>query len=395
MAEGCYIPQYAPASFKGFVAEAMTIDYQGGRRGAEGEFPFAERGAYADLGRKLERYKMKFRFARNSHVEDARAFFLVCTSPHAGPLSHPTRGVVQAACKQVSVEDDLIEAQGVSYVNCEFVEAPDWLTGFSFLGGVSLLGFSVSPIVDAVQDIFDSFYDISGVPFFDVPKIHAVVTDAINEVRTVFVNSAGIEPDREVWTISSDLETAANDPSAGAAKIFEALSGGLASIDYYAPQGETKYEAFRSVANWAARDNATDYDAEDVIYSGLRLMAAGYMVRAALETKPRTMQEGIDQYDQVVAIFDEEIAKAIRECAPATHEALFNARIEAQKALLSRAYTLPAITSYNFHGSVPSLVASWEIYCDAKRFREIENYNPQSFPFVVGPTVYAEQPEAA
>ncbi|RPH73630.1 hypothetical protein EHM76_05065, partial [bacterium] len=42
---------YVPASFKGVQFYCVDADVEGGRRGAEGEFPFGEETAYADLGR--------------------------------------------------------------------------------------------------------------------------------------------------------------------------------------------------------------------------------------------------------------------------------------------------------------------------------------------------------
>ena len=103
MALGCYTAPYLPASFKGVPFEALTAESEHGRRGAEGEFPFGEQTAYADLGRKIRRYSLKARFVLNSHVDDSAALIAACESPGSGALAHPTRGIVNAACTSCKV----------------------------------------------------------------------------------------------------------------------------------------------------------------------------------------------------------------------------------------------------------------------------------------------------
>jgi len=83
---------YVPASFKGVGFNCTEVDIEGGRRGAEGEFPFGEITAYADLGRKIQVYHLTAVFRADDHVFDSHSLFQACQSPGPGVLVHPTRG---------------------------------------------------------------------------------------------------------------------------------------------------------------------------------------------------------------------------------------------------------------------------------------------------------------
>ena len=65
---------YAPASFKGVGFLCTVAEVDGGRRGAEGEFPFGEDTAYADLGRKIRVYHLTAVFREDDHVSELAGF---------------------------------------------------------------------------------------------------------------------------------------------------------------------------------------------------------------------------------------------------------------------------------------------------------------------------------
>src|SRR5262245_66687692 len=89
----------APASFKGVQFYCTEADVEGGRRGAEGEFPFSEITAYADLGRKIRVYHLTAEFREDNHVKDSQALFRACESPGPVILVHSTLGAVMVACR--------------------------------------------------------------------------------------------------------------------------------------------------------------------------------------------------------------------------------------------------------------------------------------------------------
>ena len=77
-----------PASFKGMGFWCTEASIEGGRRGAEGEFPFGEDTAYADLGRKIRTFNLTAVFREDDHVLDASASSSNGESPN--PVSGPS-----------------------------------------------------------------------------------------------------------------------------------------------------------------------------------------------------------------------------------------------------------------------------------------------------------------
>lgn len=388
MARGCYTPNYLPASFKGIPFEALDVSSEHGRRGAEGEFPFGESTAYADLGRRIRTYSISGRLAENSHVADAAALIAACETPGPGPLVHPTRGVVIVACRSLKISDDLENGQGVTTFDLDFVEAN--LIGNGFSLGQSVFGLSLSGLFSAVSTSFLGRYNIDAVRYYDVNEARGAASDAINVIRDRYVAETVDDTTLANWKTISDLELSADQVST-AQETIDAIAKGmnlLASKSF----GESKYEAFRSIANWGAQVSALPSmagDAQDAVYSAVRIMAAGHMARASLEIEPETIGAALAQYDQVVSIIDQEIENAKADCDNCLFLELRKFLADAQSAMLNRAYNLPSIVEYDFGGSVHSLVAAYEIFDDAKRFGEIERRNPSSWPFVVGPKVIA------
>lgn len=395
---GCYIPQFLPAAFKGVPFEAVDASSEHGRRGAEGEFPFSEQTAYADLGRRIRRYKLKARFVENSHVADAGRLIRACESPGPGTLVHPTRGVVRAACKSIRVHDELIEGVGQSIAELEFVEANEWIGGISL--AASLIGISVGPAVAAASGLFSAAYSIASIPYYAQAAATSVVQSAMWSIGRSLAGAAGISTDRTYWQVARDIEAIATSPiQAGRTETaWLGLSGGLAAIDRYATSPEAKWQAVRTVANWAAVQpmpaQTSAVPSADAVVAATRIMSAAYLARAAMEIEQATLQDALRQYDAVAVVLDQELAAARKACRDGLFMQLSDFAAEARSKLLNRAYTLPAMVQFDFGGAVSSRVAAHEIFGDAREFATIERNNATAWPFVLGPIVTAPRPSA-
>ena len=150
---------YVPASFKGVGFVCTEASIEGGRRGAEGEFPFGEDTAYADLGRKIRVFNLTAVFREDDHVSDASALYAACESPGPGILVHPTKGTHMVACRSVKISDKVEEEQGETTAELEFVEAN--ILGGSFAG--SLFGIISSGLNATSQASFYRDYNPWGV----------------------------------------------------------------------------------------------------------------------------------------------------------------------------------------------------------------------------------------
>lgn len=398
MAVACYVPQYRPFSFKGRRALDVDVSYEGGRRGAEGEFPFGENTAYADLGRRIRRFHVKVAFRENTHLADARAFFRVCESPGPGLLVHPSYGSIMAACKSIKVNDNRETSQGETTADIEFVEGNRWGSSYG-LGGL-LSGLSVVGIVGAAQTAFRAGYDAVGAPYYATRAITDSVTTTVSGIRDDLVSVVGLTDDPTVARIVHELDDVASDPvlaqSTDAAWL--GISGGLAAIDNYGKTAEAKLTAFRRIANRAAnppvRIISRAQKAHDTVAAVTRTLAAAYMARASLGQISGTMQDGFAVYDRTMALIEDEARIAYEACDNALHIGIREFVPQAQSVMLERVYGLPPLISYPFGTGVMAVVAAHEIYGDARRLASIEAHNPAGWAFMVGPDVIAPRPES-
>lgn len=392
MVTPCFTPRYFPASYKGVPFEAMDVGSEHGRRGAEGEFPFGENTGYADLGRRIRKYSIEGRFVTNDHIARAAALIAVVETPGPGLLVHPTRGAVTAACVTLKVKDNPVDEAGVTNFTMELVEGNDWI-GLSLLGIRIDLGLGISALVGLLATAFVFGYRPLSVPYYDLDRAltpaRVGLTSLAEQIRQAVASSSTDHDDAE-WAAADLLNfvgdlAAMQDPN----RVLQAINLGavaLSSVTF----GSTKFEAFRKIANTAARSTtlrAAGGTTQEVAWTAVRTVAALYMVQAALEEKPATLAKSFERMDQIDTLLVDEINAARAACNNALHTYLLETRTSALKTLMGVAYNLPSVIIYDFGAALPSLVIAYEILNDAKRRDEIEAKNPKFFPWAVGPRV--------
>lgn len=391
MAEACYKDNYLPASFKGVPFEALEITSQHGRRGAEGEFPFGETTAYADLGRSIRTYAISGRFATNDHLALATALIAVVETPGPGPLVHPTRGVIFVACKQLRVRDNPIEEAGVTYFDADFVEAELFPNGLSLVG--SLLGLVLTPLINAHEESFRSNYRPDQVTFYDRTAVMETSGIAISSVTSAYQQASANANDLKVYRSLAAFNTLITDNGllSETDTMLSAMKDGMALTDKYGTPAQ-KQQYFREIINQNSNRPFVGYTAASsvsAVQGFMRSVGAGYLARAYLETQPKDMTEAFAQYDRLVSVFSEEIEIAREACDHRLFLVMSNFFEEVKKQMLSRAYNSPPVLRYQFASSVHSVVAAYAIFDDATQFANVEFRNPYSWPWQVGPNVIA------
>lgn len=392
MATGCYVPRYLPASYKGVPFEALEVTSEHGRRGAEGEFPFGETTAYADLGRAIRRYTISGRLAENNHILGAAAIIAAVETPGPGILVHPTRGLVTVACTRLGVRDNVDEEQGVTYLEFDFVEGNDWTSGFN-LGGL-LGGIDLANIIAASVEHFTDNYHPQTDRWYQAQDVIRTASAAMQVIATQYTKAVGLEQSQKEWRISTDFATVINDPYVLRVpeQFATAATNGLALLDNRLT-GTPKVTSFKWLANWAVKTSTLSAEAaqsEEAIYTLLRVLSAAYMTRGVTEAGTTTLDAALSEYDTIMTILTEEAQIAQSGCFDMNYYlSIRDFIVLAQKTLLDRAYNLPALVTYQFPGVVHSLVAAHEVYGDAKRSREIETRNPQYLPWAMGQSIVA------
>jgi prophage DNA circulation protein len=397
MAEACYVDLYRQPNFKGFDFDAIDESSEHGRRGAEGEFIFGERSAYADLGKRIVKFHMKAWFKKNSHLQDVRDFIAVLTSPGPGLLIHPTLEPMNAACVHAKVANSIRDGKGESFVDLEFVEANSW-DNTDYIGA-ALVSLAIEPFLADAGAFFESVYQVDNLSYLDTPYVVGIVADAVGQLSSLLDSVVGINADRRMGAVRRDLDAVSGDrfKLRGAPFARATIETAFAAIDKYGTSPQLKIETFRKLANWAGtRPSARGEKATvvDAIYASIRMMSAAYLARASMESATITMGEAFQQYDMVSSVLEDERKIARSLCENSLYQALDAFTIHVQTVLLKRVYSAPTVVQYDFGYGVPAIVAAHEIFGDGRKFPLITRHNPKSPSYLVGPVVVAPRVDA-
>jgi prophage DNA circulation protein len=385
-----------PASFKGVMFYCTDADIEGGRRGAEGEFPFGEDTAYADLGRKIRVFHLTAYFRDDDHVTDASALFMACESPQPGMLVHPTRGTHMVACRSVKVSDKLEEEQGQSTAEMEFVEANPVGTG---LGGF-LFGMISSALNATSQASFLRDYQPASVS----QPWRADVIDTAQRLITVVaaVTKQVLPPDapasehRDVLRME---EVAQDDGLAiSGTNVDRALSNGFNTIPTYTTDPVTEFNIMKRLANAATTSSTlpagSATESEEAVLSRHRVLAGIGMAEAAMSRTYAYVDEALSSMDAVLAVFADEAQAAYNACDNALFLEIRNYATQFAEMMNNLAYRLPGLVAVNFMGGVHPLVAAYTIYNDATRHRQLEQRNKVDANGRFNPLVFGIAPTA-
>lgn len=368
---------YVPASFNGVPFYCIEASSEHGRRGAEGEFPFGENTAYADLGRRIRTYSLSAIFREDNHVLLAAALIAACELPGPGILVHPTRGVVNAACKSIKVSDKIEEEAGVTYVDMEFVEGNAWPNGLSLVG--TALGLVFGTLIDTSKASFHSRYKPHTISPVRRQQAVQVLQDSVGQIADRYSQAIQNQKDSRKFRALSDLRAVqVEDVIAANTDIAEKAitlgSNALASELV----GEDKFSSFKGLANWAAKPITMPYqagEAQDAVYSHTRIMSAIFMAQAAAETDYARTFQALSDLDSLTTILDDEAQHAYNRCDNDLYLAIVDMKTKTQAILYEKAYNLPRLVEYDFYSGVHPLVAAYAIYGDSKRHRDLELRN--------------------
>lgn len=382
---------YAPASFKGVGFWCTEADIEGGRRGAEGEFPFSEITAYADLGRKIRVYRLKAVFREDDHVGDSSALFAACESPGPGILVHPTRGAVMVACRSCKVSDKLEQEAGQTEAELDFVEANPVGGGF---GGL-LFGIISSGLNAASSASFRRDYQPTRV---SQPWRTDVINRAqslVEAVRQTTVRTLPLDASTKDWRDTLKLEEVATDDglAAVAENVDKALTYGFSATAKNIKDPRERFTTLRQLANAGTGTlvlpSGDAVLSEQAVLSRHRVLAAIGMAEAAMATIYAYLDEALRAMDTVLAVLQDEAKAAYESCDNGLFLELRKYATDFAQMMNNLAYRLPGLVITDFMGGVHPLVAAYAIYNDSKRHRDLEkrnivDANGRFAPIVVG-----------
>lgn len=367
-----------PASFKGVGFMCTDADVEGGRRGAEGEFPFGEDTAYADLGRKIRVFHLTAVFREDDHIWDSQALFSVCESPQPGILVHPTRGTHLVACRTVKVSDKVEEAQGETTAELEFVEANSAGSG---IGG-SLFGIIASAVLAVSAASFRRDYTPVQVSQPWSRDIVASAQSLVKITHDALVQTFTPDTSSSQWRVALKMEEVANDPglAASADYVDKAFTSGIYELTYNIQDPDVEWRVLRNLANAGAVESTLPTagnaaTVENSLYSRFRVLTGVALAETAMARKYPHIQGALSAMDIAAGVLEDEARSAYNTCDNTLYLEITKYIVSFREMMYDLAYRLPGLITVDFQGGVHPLIAAYVIYNDAKRHRDLEPRN--------------------
>lgn len=362
----CHKDTYLQASYNGVAFTAKEVISEHGRRSAIGEFPFSNSTGAVDMGRKARRYTFTARLDEDDHEARSIALIAVCELPGPGILIHPTRGVLNVTCDRLRVKNDIIEKQGVTEIDLEFVEFNLWNNGFGLVG--SLLGLVLRPLLEASSDSFAANYSPRSEPVYLQDDVIAQAEGTAERYLQEYVRQGDSDP-----RAAADMQQVADDETLSTSpEIMDDLVRlGSAAISQKSSSSAEAYESFRRLSNWAATSRVSDTASGQSLAAHVRTTSVGYMAQAALDRTYATLGQALAALDQVTAVINEEARIAYEACQNALYLELNRFLADFTRQMYRVAYGTPRKQQYNFSGQVSPLIAAYAIWDDSTRAHEI------------------------
>jgi len=366
----CLVPVFLSASWKGMEFQVDSSSDEFGRRGESYEYPLGEIIGYKDLGRKARKFSVEGYLIGGDRVAQTNAMALLAESPEPGMLVHPIYGSQLCACITLTTKADYKKEARVTRLTFEFVEASASLAPY-------LIGVTIAVVLS------------SGSAAFTASQQSATWTPATADLVNASTVSASLA--RAISPASDEASfDAASVLSWGAEGLNTAPSTFVGITDPIAVGTATVRRIQLDAANrlrvWnrqvVARGDASP-STESLIVSA-RLAMIGDFALTAAQTTYTTIRDAITDLDFIMSVYDDEEVIAARRCDDVLVAAIRKARAQAAQAILGRNIRLPGVASTNVDGAWPSLVVAQKLYFDAKRYNDVEAYNPTMSPFFIG-----------
>lgn len=374
MSNNCNVDvrSFLPASFKGIPFPVKNVSDVGGRRGVVGEFPFSENTDYVDLGAKANQFSLSGTFSGKYHLENSRLFFEACKSPDAGVLLHPIRGVLFVACTRIELSNDLYEGINVTDYKADFVETPQNLTFENIFKTLASLG--IAHFIQSFIDSFKSSYNYKNILWFEQDAIINVLGQTISILKETYETNSVANATTK-WSVVQNMhELNIRELSESGEDISVVLYNAIAFI--FRDSSDTvlnQINLCKQLLN--AMSFGSDYKNSNLIICYVRILLLSHLLSFYKKDKDLLSSDLLDTIQLIDTVFNDELEILQEFSFYDLYSLVFKFRVEALRFFYMLFYSSKTKITYTFNGSVPPLVAAWEIYRDAKRSDDLRNLN--------------------
>jgi len=437
----CNAPIYHPASWKNVNFFVDTTSDEFGRRNDIYEYPLSDSIGLKDLGRKARRFKVEGYLIGTDQLDQTVRMVNVSETDEPGILVHPMYGAQTVALISLSVSADYRKDKKRTKLSFEFVEAATSMAPFqvgqsvqnvfnqaniaartgmtNLSGGAPGVSGAINqpmyspnappptPVPTASPEgmvefralaapAFESMAARAAAPMTSVPVAHlrsewenfalGVHREVVRHLRTGMLQTT----DNEQLTITAldavDWLTAPSYPTF--LDVAQPIDFGTAIIRQLNGDALKALKDLNAyVVDRSERIEMTDSVQALVVTT--RLSIVRDMAVRALQTNFPTIKAALDVLDLIMAICDDEEEIATRRCDDVLVNAIRATRAMAAEGILAAAIHLPGIHEYNVDGEWPSLVVAHKLYNNARRYEQVEAYNPAMPVFFMGRSVIA------
>lgn len=436
----CNLPTYHVASWKSLEFFVDTSSDEFGRRGDSYEYPLSDDVAWKDLGRKARRFKLEGYLIGTDQLEKSQRMVERVESGEPGDLIHPLFGRQLVACVGLTVTADYRKQKKLTRLAFEFVEAPTSMAPYLAGRGVKALydaandavttsqnqawqfdpaeysgdpvdtnwyrveqeiAARVRPVGSGDQEALDALDRLlraggSAQPpgwqaepeWFAAPAEFNEYVEIVREVRgPALQRVAGLTRGPTARapgsTVMSLIPQFAGVPTFNS--LIDPINFGSAAIRDLHKDALVRLRAINAYVVDRMRD--INVNSAQLLVITTRLILIRDYAWTVAETQFDTVSQALEHLDFIMAVYDDEEQVAVQRCDDVLALAIRTARATAAATILARNIRLPGLAEYPIDGVWPSLVAAHKLFANARRFDQVEAYNPQMSPFFMGRSV--------
>ena len=357
------------ATFKdvSFFYETITDNF--GRRGEQHEFIYRDEPWFEDLGRKAIEIEATGEWCREDDIEALREAIRV---GGAGTFSHPRWGDLEAIAYEAEFSVNERYPDSGRYT-IRFHEAGEYR--FPTPGSANLLGSVAQAAIDGLPQLtgggnFETFGEIG----LGASSLVWLADEGIllsEYARPAFRVLQGMQSFPETFRGRPDATQLIH-------AVIEAISLGYDDARNALEFLFTNYRTFSTATPPFPVNQFTQasYDQERAFDSLVRKAALIEAARLIQEVEFVSTVDAIGIRDEILAWFDEELARGDCGC----FEEILALKFEVMKTIGSRLAVLPTVVRFCFSESLPAVVIAHRIACDYTRWEDVKNQNPSMHP---------------
>lgn len=376
---------YLDASYKGVAFRIKESKDTFGRRGESYDYPNSETPGYLDLGRKTRKYTVTGYAYGDDHLSQSSAMIAASESRAPGVLVHPLFGAVLVACVSLQVGVGYIEKKRISTYEFEFIEP-----GLD-IGSAVPLGSFVDGLLNSfsrITDILSNSVDAA----FSVPSglLPLAVSEAQRTAFSISSGLAGIDDSRFYSAFGalervSSLEVVARSERFG--KLFQSSLSDISEAGPKVLGPRATYDRLIQISDQFRSPVPAIFGLErplNALYGSTRIGAVANAVLVTRRIEYKTLFDAMRDLDKMIKILDGEAQVAVRLGEDVLYSEILGLRARTIEDMIRTNIGKPGVIFRKRSGQLPSLVLAYEVYADASRAQELEQYNPGFSPWALG-----------